>query len=72
MKYVIETVREGIERDKKGKEYEVLKVRFRVGEDFIGRLSISKHKATEEEVLRQVEEYAARVAKIMKMKGETE
>ncbi len=72
MKYVIENVREGIERDEKGKEYEVVKVRFRVGEDFVGRLSIPKEKATEDEVARQVKEYAARIAKVIVMKGETE
>jgi len=72
MKYVIEHVREGIDRDEKGKEYEVVKVRFRIGEDFVGRLSIPKEKATEDEVARQVKEYAERIAKVIVMKGETE
>lgn len=72
MKYKIENVREGTETDKKGKEKEVLIVRFRLGNDFVGRLSIPKEKASKEEVRKQVEEYAATIAEITEMEGETE
>ena len=72
MKYKIENVREGTERDGKDVEKPVLKVRFRLGKDFVGRLLIPKEKASKKEVEKQVRAYAATIAEIIEMKGETE